>query len=111
MESIRQQKVANLLKKDLNELFRVEARTLCDRALVTATTIRVSVDLRNVNVFLSVFGVEDKESVVTNINKRSKWIRGLIGKKMGKQVRVVPEFVFKIDDSLDYLNQIEELLD
>ena len=49
--------------------------------------------------------------VVTNINKRSKWIRGLIGKKMGKQVRVVPEFVFKIDDSLDYLNQIEELLD
>lgn len=111
MESVRQQKVANLLKKDLNEFFRLESRSLCGGALVTATTIRVSVDLRNVNVFLSIFGVDDKEKVLKDINKKNKWIRGVIGKKMGKQVRVVPEFIFKIDDSLDYLKSIEDLLD
>ena len=60
--------------------------------------------------YLSVFPSEKGDEILENIRANYKSIRFELGKKIGKQVRIVPELRFFIDDSLDYLERIDELL-
>jgi len=108
--STRQEKVGKLLQKELAELFRREAR-LFNSALITVTKVRISPDLSYAKVYLSIFipGGDAKE-ILTGIEKQNPQIRFAIGKIIKKQVRIIPEFAFFIDDSLDYIDRIEQLL-
>ena len=111
MESTRQQKVAKLLMKDLGELFRMEIPALISsKAMISVTKVKVTRDLAIARVYLSIFAAPDKEEVLKLVQKNTKTIRVLLGKKIRNQVRVIPELVFEIDDSLDYIERIEELL-
>ncbi len=72
--------------------------------------MRVSPDLGYAKVYLSIFGVNNREEVFHFIESQNKEIRYKIGKEVGKQLRVVPEFSFFYDDSLDYAEGIDKLL-
>ena len=111
MESTRQLKVSRLLQKDLGEIFQRESRNLSRGAMVTVTKVHVTPDLAMAKVYLSLFVTEDKSSLLIHIKKHGKEIRYHLGKRIAKQIRVVPELVFYLDDSLDYIDNIERLLD
>jgi ribosome-binding factor A len=109
MESLRQQKVSKLLAKELAEIFRSEARSLFGGGFITVTTVRISPDLSSAKVYISIMG-KDKNIVFKLVEDQSHVIRRKLGAIVGKQLRIVPELSFFIDDSLDYAMKIEELL-
>lgn len=109
MESIRQSKINKLMQKELAEIFRSEARNLFGGAFITVTVVRVSPDLGLAKIYLSIMGNNSK-TALKMITDQTKTIRKLVGNKVGKQLRVVPELNFYIDDSLDYAMNIETLL-
>jgi len=111
MESTRQQKVSKLLMKDLGELFRKEIPELMgSRAMITVTKVSITRDLSLARVFLSIFAAPNKDETLTAIRKSSKSIRLMLGKRIRNQVRAIPDLVFELDDSLDYIERIDELL-
>jgi ribosome-binding factor A len=109
MESTRQQKVARLLQKELSNWFQRNAREFHPSCLITVTKITVSSDLALARVYLSFFNCDPKETLA-KVNEKAKYIRGRVGVDIGKQMRVVPNFLFVLDDSLDYIENIERLL-
>lgn len=110
MDSVRQNKVNSLLQKELAVIFQQEARQLLPGGLITVSAVRVSPDLGIAKVFLSLFPVKDKQAVIERIKDRAHRLRGLLGQRVGKQMRVVPELLFYIDDSLDRAEEIGKLL-
>lgn len=110
MDSTRQLKVARLLQKELGELFQRESGNLFNRAFITVTTVRVSADLSVAKVYLSIMVEKDREPTLKLVKSLSKEIRKRIGDKIKQQVRIIPNFEFFIDDSLDYAMKIESLL-
>lgn len=109
MESNRIDKINRLLEKELAEILRQEtAKT--HGLLVSVSAVRTAPDLSFAKVFVSVFPSENGKSVVENLNKQVSGIRGALGNKVRYQLRIIPELRFDIDDSLDYLERIDELL-
>ena len=78
--------------------------------MVSVTKVRVSPDLSICTAYLSVFPSEKGEEILKNINANEKTIRFDLGKKVRNQLRIIPELRFFLDDSLDYLQHIDELL-
>lgn len=109
-ESTRQLKVARQVQRDLSEIFRLGAREYCQGRMVTVTRVRVSSDLEYAHAYLSIFPSGNAEEVVQSIAARAREIRYQLGKRVGKQLRVVPELTFALDDSLDYIENIDRLL-
>jgi ribosome-binding factor A len=110
MESLRQQKVNKLLAKELAEIFRSESRSLFGGGFITVTTVRVSPDLSSAKIYLSIMGNKEKAAVFKLIQDQVSVIRKKLGLIVGKQLRIVPELMFYIDDSLDYAMKIDALL-
>ena len=110
MESVRQQKVNKLIQKELAEIFRSEARSMFAGAFITVTVVRVSPDLGSAKVYVSIMASKDRNAIFKLIEDQYHLIRKKLGIVIGKQLRVVPELTFFIDDSLDYAMKIEELL-
>jgi ribosome-binding factor A len=109
MESLRQQKVNKLLAKELAEIFRSESRSLFGGGFITVTTVRVSPDLSSAKIYLSIMA-KDKQAIFSLIENQVNVIRKKLGLIVGKQLRIVPELSFFIDDSLDYAMKIDALL-
>lgn len=110
MASIRQEKVANLIQKELAELFRTESRTLCDGAMVSVTVVRVTRDLGIAKAYISIFGHKNPQEVYENLMDNKQHIRYAVAQKISKQIRRTPEIQLFIDDSLDYAEEIDKLL-
>jgi ribosome-binding factor A len=110
MASIRQNKVGKLIQRELATIFQRETRTFCGGALVSVTIVRVTPDLGVARGYLSIFGVKDKEEIIKKINGHSGEIRYQLAAKLKHQLRRTPELEFFIDDSLDYAENIDDLL-
>lgn len=110
METTRQQKIGRLIQKELGEYFRFENRSLFGNSMITVTKVHVTKDLSIARVYLSLFGKGDKDSLMKEIQSHSKDIRYKLGVRTGKQLRIIPELEFYLDDSLDYIENIEKLL-
>lgn len=109
METTRQQKIARLIQKELSEIFRLETAKISN-VIVSVSTVRVSPDLSIAKAYLSVFPSNKGEEIVANINKNSKSIRYDLAQKVRFQLRKTPELAFYLDDSLDYIEHIDNLL-
>ncbi len=110
MSSIRQNKVARLLQKEVSNIFQLNAANWFPNTMVTVTVVRVSPDFSFAKVYLSVFGKMEPKECVELISAHAKMVRGELGKKIGKQLRITPELAFYVDDSLDYAEEIDQLL-
>jgi len=111
METKRQQKISKLIQKELSEIFQREIKTQ-GNIMITVTKVNVTSDMSYARVYLSVFGPdkETKTAVVKEVNTMGKSIRGKLGDRIKLQVRVIPELQFFEDDSLDYIENIDNLL-
>ncbi|MBR3501010.1 MAG: 30S ribosome-binding factor RbfA [Bacteroidales bacterium] len=109
-QSTRQQKVARELQRDLAEIIRSKGMAAFGGAMVTVSEVRVSPDLSIAKVYVSIFPSEKQEEVMKLLEENNKAIRGELGRKVAKQLRIVPELDFYLDTTLDYVEHIEELL-
>ena len=110
MESIRQSKVGRLVQKELGIFLQQEGQEYAPGVMLSVTIVRMSPDLGYAKVYLSVFPSKEPEKIISALNKSVKSIRYLLGKKVRHQLRIVPELMFFLDDSLDYAEKIEDLL-
>jgi len=111
MESTRQKKVARLLQKELAEILRQKTTELARGKMITVTTVRVSPDLSMAKIYLSIFPSDDNKSTLEKITDNTPRIRNTLGSKIRNQLRIIPEIAFYLDDSLDYIDNIDSLLD
>ena len=109
METTRQQKISRMLQKELGEIFLLYARKL-QGTLITVSSVRVCPDLGIARTYLSIFPSEKANAVIEQVNADTKAIRFDLGKRVRHQLRIVPELYFHVDDSLDYLENIDNLL-
>ena len=109
METTRQQKISRMLQKELGEIFLLYAREL-QGTLITVSAVRISPDLGIAHTHLSIFPSDKSKKVLDQVNADAKSIRYDLGKRVRHQLRIVPELNFHIDDSLDYLENIDNLL-
>ena len=109
MQETRQNKIARLLQKELSVIFQEQTRSL-HGVMVSVTRVRISPDLSICTAYLSIFPSEKSEELIKNITKNEKHIRYELGTRVRYQLRIIPELRFFIDDSLDYIERIDELL-
>ncbi len=109
MPTIRQSKVARVIQKDVAEIFQKEMRNAFGSGLISVTHVFMSPDLSFAKIYLSLFGVQDKEKTLDVIRKQVKEIRRLLGMRIKKQLRIVPEIAFFVDESADYADKMEKV--
>lgn len=111
MSETRQNKVARLLQKELGDIFQKESMNLFRGALISVTAVRVAPDLSFAKVYVSIFAPsKDEKELFESIQEKTKIIRQMLAQKVAKQLRIIPELAFHIDDSIAYQENIERLL-
>ncbi len=110
MDSLRQSKVNSLLRQEMAEVMQGHNRNLLPGGLITVTGVRISPDLGIAKVYLSMFPVKDKNAVLQHVRDMAPRLRGELGNRVGKQLRIIPELNFYLDDSLDKAEEIDNLL-
>jgi ribosome-binding factor A len=106
----RQQKYARLIQKELSDIFQRDKRGILENAFVTIADVRVSPDLGVAKIYISMLLAKDKDKVLEKINSRKKEIRKALGDKIGKQVRIIPDLIFFIDEVEENAQRIEDLI-
>jgi ribosome-binding factor A len=109
MENTRLQKIGKLLQKDLGEIFLLQTKAM-PGVLISVSEVRVSADLSIAKVFLSIFPSEKGKEMIETIEHNKRTIRYDLGQRVRLQLRKIPELSFFLDDSLDYIDNIDNLL-
>ncbi len=109
METTRQKRIERLLQKELSDIFRLQTAQT-HGVLVSVSKTYISPDLSVCRSYLSIFPSERGHEILANINANVRSIRYELGRRCGKQLRIIPELRFFIDDTLDYIDHIDQLL-
>lgn len=110
MESTRQQKFAKQIQREIGEIFLKDGKDFYGNAFVTVTKVRVTSDLGEARIHLSMFKQQDPVALLEKIKKHKGEIRKLLGKKIKDTIHHIPDLVFFIDDSLDYAEKINSVM-
>ncbi|MBR0073755.1 MAG: 30S ribosome-binding factor RbfA [Bacteroidales bacterium] len=112
MENTRQQKISRLLQQEMGNIFQQETKNTLGSSMITVTEVRISPDLSVAKIWVSIYplGGAKKDEVMTAIQDNTADLRRRLGMRVGKQLRIIPQLTFFLDDSLDYMQNIEKLL-
>ena len=108
--STRQLKFARLIQKEISDIFQRDKRGILDNAFVTVADVKVSPDLGVAKIYISMMLAKDKAAVLEKITKRKGEIRKALGEKIRKQVRIIPELIFFLDEVEENAQQMDTLL-
>ena len=108
--STRQDKVARLIQKEIATFFQRETRNIFPGIMITVTVVRITPDLGIAKIYLSIFPSNQKDEILEYIQSNTKSIRHFLSQSIKPQLRKMPELNFYIDDSLDYIDNINNLL-
>ncbi len=109
MQEKRQNRIARLLQKELSLIFQSQTRMM-HGVIASVTRCRISPDLSICTAYLSIFPSERAQEIINNITANEKTVRYELGTRVRNQLRIIPELRFFLDDSLDYIEHIDELL-
>lgn len=109
METTRQQKISRLIQKELSDIFQKQTQIM-HGVLVSVSAVRISPDMSVCRAYLSIFPSERSAEICDNINNNAGQVRYELGGRVRHQLRIIPELKFFVDDSLDYIEHIDELL-
>ena len=110
MESTRQAKMARQIQKDVAEILLKEGASLVRGVMASVTTVRVSPDLNYAKIYFSIFPFDKSAEVMRTLEENNWLIRRALGQRIRNQVKSVPELQFFLDDSLEYIANIDTLL-
>lgn len=108
-ESKRQKQIGQLIMEELSDIFRREGFSMVDGGMVSVSKVMVTPDLLEARVYLSLFQIKDGEGLMQTFREKTSEFRKLLGMRVKNQLRRVPELVFYLDDTLDYVFKMEEL--
>ena len=109
MESTRQHKIARLIQKDMSDILLHYARTL-QGTLISVSEVRVTPDFSLAHISLSIFPQDKVAQTMTLIEENAHRFRGELGTLERHQLRIIPEIVFHLDETIDRMERIDELL-
>lgn len=109
MEGKRQAKIARLIQRELSEIFRRQTAKTAG-TLVSVSAVRVSPDLSIAKAYLSIFPSQHASEILDNIRRQSKTVRYELAQAVKQVLRKCPDLQFYLDDSLDYIENIDRLL-
>ena len=110
MESTRQKKVSRLVQKELSVIFQQLTQEILGNIMVRVTIVRISPDLADANIFLSIFPVDNPAEALKVVKGSTTMIRKKLGESVRNQLRIVPTLQFHLDDSAAYAEEIDRLL-
>jgi ribosome-binding factor A len=108
--STRQQKFSRLIQKELSDVFHRDKRGVLDNNLISISDVKVSPDLGVATIYISMMLVKDKPRLLEKLNAGKKEIRRALGERIGKQVRIIPELIFEIDETQENAQRIEDII-
>ena len=108
-EGKRQRQVAGALQEELNDIFRRLGLAMIDGGMVSISSVKVTPDLLEARIYLSLFQVKDTKSVMKNIESRAWEIKKELAGRVKHQLRRIPVLHFYLDDTLDYVFKMEEI--
>jgi len=108
--TVRQQKYAKLIQKELSEIFQQDKRGLIGNVFITIMEVRMSPDLSFAKVYVSMTLAKDKAAVLDKLNSHKSEIRKALGIKIRNQARIVPQLAFFIDEVGESAERIEDLI-
>lgn len=110
METTRQQKIAKQIQRDMAEIFQKEGADAVRGSLTTVTAVRVSPDFSYAKIYVSVFPFEQNGRIMASLEANNWFLRRALGQRIRNQLKVVPEIQFFLDDSLEYIEQIDRAM-
>ncbi|MEI8099323.1 MAG: 30S ribosome-binding factor RbfA [Sediminibacterium sp.] len=108
-EGKRQRQVASALQEEMNDIFRRLSLNMIDGGMVSISTIKVTPDLLEARIYLSLFQVKDDKAVMKTIESRAWEIKKELANRVKNQLRRIPVLHFYLDDTLDYVFKMEEV--
>jgi ribosome-binding factor A len=108
--STRQNKISRLIQREMADILLRLNKTRFSGKLISVSVVRITKDLGIARIYLSIFPSEFADEILADIQESNKHLRGELGRKVGKSLRIIPELEFYIDDSLDYIDNIDKLL-
>ena len=109
MDTTRQHKYSKLILRDLADIFQRDYRDTFNPAFVTLTGVEVSPDLGIASVYVSVLPSIEKKRVIESIEHKKSHIRGELGRRIGKQARIVPDLRFFLDETEENASKMDDL--
>lgn len=103
------ERVNALILREMSDIIQKEVKPK-GAIMITVTKVSVTTDLSYAKVYLSVFGTDKKKDVVSEVGGMSRELRYMLGERVRHQLRTIPELRFYEDDSLDYIDNINSLL-
>ncbi len=108
-EGKRQKQVGNLIQQELSTIFQYLGLNMINGALVSISTVRMTPDLLEARVYLSIYKAEDEKAVMEHIEAKQGEIKRQLGNKLRHQLRRIPVLAFYLDDTLDHVFKMEEV--
>ena len=102
--------MARLLQKEMGDIFEIDMRRLFPDAMITITKVNVTKDLSIARFYLSLFALKDKKPPIEDIRGHIPEFRYKLGNQIRRQVLIIPQLEFFVDDSLDYIENLEKLM-
>ena len=109
--SVRQQKFARLILKELSEIFQRDKHGYLDNAFITIAEVKVSPDLGVAKVYISMMLAKDKEGTRNKLDLHKKEIRKALGEKIRNQARIIPELIFILDEVEENAIKMDKLIE
>ena len=109
MDTKRQHKYSKLILRDLADIFQHDYRDSFGPAFVTLTGVEVTPDLSMASVYVSVLPNSEQEKVMATLGNRKSHIRGELGRRIGKQARIVPDLRFFLDETEEHAASMDDL--
>lgn len=110
METTRQQKIAKQIQKDIADIFQKEGAHIVRGSLVTVTSVRISPDFAYAKIYVSIFPFAHNERIMKELENQNWFIRRELGSRIRNQIKNIPEIQFFLDDSLEYIEHIDQAL-
>lgn len=108
--TVRQQKFARLIQKELSDIFLRDKRGFLDHAFITIAEVRISPDLSVAKVYISMMLAKDKQGILDKLDLHKKEIRKALGERIRNQARIIPELAFFIDEVEENAMKMDDLL-
>jgi len=108
-EGKRQKQIGGLIQEEINFIFQRLGLNMINRGMVSISSVKVTPDLLEARIYLSVFNAADNQNVLAKVHERAWEIKKDLAARVKNQLRRIPELKFFLDDTLDNVYKMEEL--
>lgn len=106
----RQQKFSRLIQKELSDIFQRDKHGILGNTFVTIADVKMSADLSVARIFISMMLAKNKEKTLEQLNLHKREVRKALGDKIGKQVRIIPELIFILDEVEENAQRLDDII-